>query len=376
LERKDITLGTILVIDDDPDVIRLVEFTLKRANYGVLTASDGESGLSIAQAQHPDLIIADVMMPKLNGYEFCRRVRAQKDLADIPILVFSARFQPVDRQTALEAGANGYLPKTVGPSDLVAHIESLLRVSPPAAKVKSGSVVAVFSLRGGVGVTSLAVNLSVSVALSREQPVALLDMTPLAGHAALMLGLRPTGSLPKALKAGEEINAEALKPHWQAHDSGVQVLSSPVAPGEASEVPAALIQPLATSLRQAFRLAVLDLPPTLSRTTAAGLAAADRVLLLVTPDLASLQSAAVALQALNTMNIEAERVWPVLNAPSGVGGLSPEAVTKALKRPLVATIPYAPGMVTALNSRRPLMLASPKSAAAGSIAQLGAQLLS
>jgi pilus assembly protein CpaE len=369
-------LGTILIIDDDPDVIRLVEFALKRAHYGVLTASDGESGLAITQARHPDLVIADVMMPKLNGYEFCRRVRAQKELANIPILVFSARFQPIDRQTALEAGANDYLPKTVGPSELVAHVESLLRTSPPAAKVKSGTVVAVFSLRGGVGVTSLAVNLSVSVALSREQPVALLDMVPLAGHAALMLGLRPTGSLPKALKAGEKINAQVLKPHWQAHDSGVQVLSSPVSPDETSEVPAALIQPLATSLRQAFRLAVLDLPPNLSRATAAGLAAADRVLLLVTPDLASLQSAAVALQALNTVSIQAERVWPVLNAPSGVGGLSPEAVTKALKRRLAATIPYEPGMVTALNSRRPLMLASPKSAAAVSIAQLGAQLLS
>lgn len=369
-------MDTILVIDDDPDVIRLVEFALKRANYGVLRASDGESGLSITQARHPDLIIADVMMPKLNGYEFCRRVRAQKDLADIPILVFSARFQPIDRQTALEAGATDYLPKTVGPSDLVAHVKSLLRTSPPVAKVKLGSIVAIFSLRGGVGVTSLAVNLSVSVALSREQPVALLDMAPLAGHAALMLGLRPTGSLHKALTAGGEISAEALKPYWQAHKSGVQVLSSPVSAGEAGEVPAALVQPLATSLRQAFRLTLLDLPPTLSRTTAAGLTAADRVLLLVTPELASLQSAAVALQALSSTGIQAEQVWPVLNAPSGVGGLSPEAVTKALKRPLVATIPYEPGMLKALNSRRPLMLASPKSAAAQSIAHLGTQLLS
>jgi MinD-like ATPase involved in chromosome partitioning or flagellar assembly len=76
------------------------------------------------------------------------------------------------------------------------------------------------------------------------------------------------------------------------------------------------------------------------------------------------------------MGIDDERVWPVLNTPGGVGGLSPEAVAKALKRSPVATIPYEPGMLAALNARRPLMLASPKSAAAQAIARLAAQLLS
>ena len=72
---------------------------------------------------------------------------------------------------------------------------------------------------------------------------------------------------------------------------------------------------------------------------------------------------------------EGERIWPVLNMPGGVGGLTPEAVSKALERAPVATIPYEPGMLSALNARRPLVLASPKSAAAQAIAKLSAQLL-
>ncbi len=368
-------MATILIIDDDPDVVRLIEFALRRAGHRVLTAKDGETGLAITQAEHPDLVIADVMMPKLNGYEYCRRVRAQEDLADILILVFSARFQPIDRQTAMEAGATDYMPKTVEPSELVAHVEELLSTSPAAAKVKAGQVVALFSLRGGVGVTSLAVNLSLAVALTRRQPVALVDMAPLAGHAALMLDLRPTGGLHKALASDGLITAETLKPYWQIHDSNVQVLSSPMSPGEAGEVPPAAVQPLADSLRQTFSLALLDLPSTLSSSTAAALTAADRVLLLVTPDVASLQSAAIALQALNTLEVDTGRIWPVLNTPGGVGGLSPEAVSKALRRSLVATIPYEPGMLSALNARRPLMLSSPKSAAAHAIARLAAQLM-
>ncbi len=368
-------MATILIIDDDPDVTRLIEFALRRAKHRVVTARDGEIGLSITQAEHPDLVIADVMMPKLNGYEYCRRVRAQKDLADIPILVFSARFQPIDRQTALEAGATDYMPKTVSPPDLVAHVDSLLSEVPSVAEVTSGIVAAVFSLRGGVGVTSLAVNLSVTVGLSRQHPVALLDMAPLAGHAPLMLGLRPSGSLRKALGAGGEITAETLRPHWQTHESGVLVLSSPVSPDEAGEVPVALVQPLTAYLRRAFPLTLLDLPPTLTSTTSATLSAADRVLLVVTPEVASLQSTAVTLQALSAMGADDGRVWPVLNTPGGAGGLSLQAVAKALKRSLVATIPYEPGMVAAVNARQPLMLSSPKSAAAQSIARLAAKMM-
>jgi pilus assembly protein CpaE len=341
-----------------------------------VTARDGEIGLSITQAEHPDLVIADVMMPKLNGYEYCRRVRAQKDLADIQILIFTARFQPIDRQTALEAGATDYTPKTVQPTDLVAHVERLLGEAPSPIEAKLGSVVTVFSLRGGAGVTSLAVNISVAVALSRRQPVALVDMAPLAGHAALMLNLRPGSGLRKALGGNKKIEKETLQPHWQTHTSGVEVLPSTASPNEAGEVSPALVQPLAAILRQTFSLTLLDLPSTLSGTTAVALTAADRVLLVITPDAASLQSGAVALEAMSTMGVDDERVWAVLNTPGGVGGLSSETVSKALDRPLVASIPYEPDMPAALNAGRPLMLASPRSAAAQAIARLAAQLLS
>ena len=366
-------MATILIIDDDPDVVRLLEFALQRAGHRVLTAKDGETGLNLTQAEHPDLVIADVMMPRLNGYEYCRRVRAQEDLADILILVFSARFQPVDRQTALEAGATDYLPKTVDPPELVAHVERLLRTS-PAAKARLGRVVALFSLRGGVGVTSLAVNLALAAARRRLQPVALVDMIPLAGHVALMLDLRPSGGLRQALKSEATISPETLEPHWQRHESGVQVLSSSMSPAEVDEIPVEAIRSLADSLRRSFGLSLLDLPPVLDRTTTAVLTIADRVLLVVTPDVASLQSAAIALQAMKRLPVESDRVWLVLNTPGGVGGLSPEAVSKALKRSLAATIPYEPGMLSALNARRPLMLSHPQSAAAQAIAQLADQL--
>jgi Flp pilus assembly CpaE family ATPase len=149
-----------------------------------------------------------------------------------------------------------------------------------------------------------------------------------------------------------------------------------MSPADAGELPAASIRSLTERLVQAFPFSVLDLPSVLSPATASALMSADRVLLVVTPDIASLQSARVALQALNSMGKKKETIWPVLNMPGGVGGLAPEAVSRALERPPVATIPYEPGMLSALNARRPLMLDSPKSAAAEAIARLSVQLLS
>ncbi len=367
-------MATILVIDDDPIVIQLLEFSLNRAGHQIFSAKDGQIGLDMTRTQRPDLVIADVMMPRLNGYEYCRRVRAEPDLAHIPILVFSARFQQIDQETAMKAGATAYLGKVADPAELVAQVEKLLSAAQAAPEAKLGTVSALFSLRGGAGVTTLAVNLAVAAAYSRREPAALVDMAPLAGHAAIMLGLPSTGGLRKSLEKADTIGVETLRPYWQAHASGLQLLSSSLEPEEAGEISPSAVRPLVAALRQSFPFAFLDLPPILSQTTTATLDAADRVLLVLTPDVAALQSAATALQAMSRAGVSDERIWLVLNTPGGPG-LSPEAIAKALKRPLAAAIPYEPEMLPAVNARRPLILSGSKSAGVQAMARLAAQIM-
>jgi pilus assembly protein CpaE len=367
-------VATILVIDDDPVVIQLLEFSLRRAGHQVLSAKDGQTGLAMTLEQRPDLVVADVMMPRLNGYEYCRRVRAEPEMAQLPILVFSARSQQIDQQTAMEAGATACQGKTVDPAELVAQIEKLLSAAHATPGVRLGSVSALFSLRGGVGVTTLAVNLAVAAAFSRREPAALIDMVPLAGHAAMMLGLPATGGLRKSLEKADKIGGEALQMYWQAHASGVQVLSSPLEPEEAGEISPSAVHPLLASLRQAFPYAFLDLPSTLSRTTTAALVGADRVLLVLTPDVTALQSAAAALQAMSRAGVCDERIWLVLNTPGGPG-LPPETIAQVLKRPLAAVIPYEPEMLPAVNARRPLILSGSRSAGVQAMARLATQLM-
>jgi len=116
----------ILVIDDTPSSLRLTGYTLEKKGYQIITASDGLEGLRKAREEHPDLIILDVMLPGLDGYEVCHQLRQKPETATLPILMISAKAHQDDKDIALRVGADDYLTKPVEPSTIVARVESLL----------------------------------------------------------------------------------------------------------------------------------------------------------------------------------------------------------------------------------------------------------
>jgi len=114
----------VLAVDDEPHILKLIAFSLKAHGFDVLEASDGLSAIAVAQAEHPDLILLDVMMPALDGYEACRRIKADPATADIPIFMLTAKAQATEQQTGLDAGARDYICKPFTPKDLVATVEA------------------------------------------------------------------------------------------------------------------------------------------------------------------------------------------------------------------------------------------------------------
>ena len=116
----------ILVVDDEPFILRLVESRLKANGYEVVTAADGQEGLAKARSEKPDLIVLDIMLPKLDGYRVCRLLKLDDNYKHIPILMFSARVQGEDREKGLEAGANAYMTKPFDPQAFLGQIKSLL----------------------------------------------------------------------------------------------------------------------------------------------------------------------------------------------------------------------------------------------------------
>ena len=116
----------ILAADDDEDILALVAFRLERSGYTVLQARDGEEALELAMRELPDLAVLDVMMPKLDGFELTRRLRAEKATSRIPIILLTAKAQDGDVERGFDVGADDYVRKPFSPQELRARVQAIL----------------------------------------------------------------------------------------------------------------------------------------------------------------------------------------------------------------------------------------------------------
>jgi two-component system alkaline phosphatase synthesis response regulator PhoP len=117
----------VLVIDDEAVLVETIAYNLEQAGYQVVTAADGVSGLTALNREMPDLIILDLMLPEMDGLDFCRQVRREKNTATIPIMMLTARGEEIDKVVGLEVGADDYVTKPFGRRELLARVRALLR---------------------------------------------------------------------------------------------------------------------------------------------------------------------------------------------------------------------------------------------------------
>jgi pilus assembly protein CpaE len=322
-------------------------------------------------ADPPDLAIIDVMMPDMTGYEVCRGLRANPTTASLPIIILTARGQPVDRQAALDAGADEYMSKPVTMAELSERVEQLLarRTSVRAALLK-GTVV-MLSLRGGVGVTTLAVNLAGLLAQAGDRAACLVDLCPSSGHAALQLGLRPEPNWSGLVRVGG-IDATVVDAHLLRHDSGLHLLASPVFPVVGQQgMSRPVTQAALGILQQGFSTVVVDAPSMLDEATVASVEMAAVVGLVVTAESPSIQAAVGTLRALQRW---LPKFYIVLNQVSP-GSLPPiEAIERALKRPVIGTVPFDPAQAQALAQGTPQVVRDPNSLLEQAVRELAGKL--
>jgi two-component system phosphate regulon response regulator PhoB len=168
---------TILVIDDEPELVKLLDYNLSKAGYLVISAKDGESGLAAARKHAPDAIILDVMMPGLDGWEVCKRLRQDASTSAMPVLMLTAKGEEGDRVLGLELGADDYLTKPFGVRELIARVKALLRrleaASASPEVLKSGKLVIDSSRRtvsaGGKPVALTATEFNLLKALAEKE---------------------------------------------------------------------------------------------------------------------------------------------------------------------------------------------------------------
>lgn len=193
---------TVLVVDDEPEIARLVRAYLEEAGFRVVTASDGQEALYVARHEKPDLVVLDVLMPRMDGLEFTRRIRRERD---VPIVMLTARAEETDRIVGLELGADDYVTKPFSPREVVARVRAVLRraqAPPEPSRV----------LRAG----PLALDRTTHTVTLSRQPV---DLTPTEFSILETLMTTPgrVFSRPELLEAAQGIAFEAYERTVDAH---------------------------------------------------------------------------------------------------------------------------------------------------------------
>ena len=118
--------ATVLLVEDNEDNLRIYSTFLTYSGYRVLEAADGEAGLALARSELPDVILMDVSIPKMDGYEVTRRLKSDPATAQIPVIALTAHALPSDRDRARDAGCDGYIPKPAEPRLVVAEVRKML----------------------------------------------------------------------------------------------------------------------------------------------------------------------------------------------------------------------------------------------------------
>ncbi len=377
----------ILIIDDDVDTLKLVGMMLQKQGYKIIASSNGEQGLKQAEAENPDLILLDVMLPEMDGYEVAKRLRANEMTANTPILMFTAKTQLDDKVTGFEAGADDYLTKPTHPTELNAHVKALLARSSkdkistselPAER--PSTIIGIISPRGGQGVTTVAVNLGDALRLSTKRDVIVAELRPGMGTLGPDLGEANPCALTELLSTDlADISREIIQDKLFSLPSGLRLLFGSIQSKDglienASELMEALVN------RMSFLTSylVLDLGAGLRPMIQKLIPACDFLLVLVEPVMNSVVYSKALLSDLaelagNQQNIHAI----VVNRIRSDTQLTMSQMEEILGHtPLIAITPAPEIVFTAARMKTTAIAASPDSLTKQQFTKLAESILS
>ena len=361
----------ILVVDDDVDTLRLVGLMLQRQGYQIVAANNGTQALSLAQNENPDLILLDIMMPDMDGYEVTRRLRSSAATASTPIIMFTAKSQVDDKVAGFEAGVDDYLTKPTQPRELFAHVKAVLArggKSRPSKPMEStprerGHVIGVLAAKGGLGVSTMAVNVGVSLRIRTRRDVVIAEYRPGDGSIALDLGyLQPDGLERLLLKKADEITPKDIETALALHKSEVRLLLATYKPSDAKNVVMVdKFEAITRLLAYMGQFIVLDLGHSITPITDKVLPFCDELILVLEPSPYVLQRTQLLMDELAQKGFGEGRVNAVLyTRQRSELQLTLPIVQQQFKHPISVVFTPAPELVyQSARANTPLVIQHP-----------------
>src|SRR6188472_1698248 len=351
----------ILVVDDDPNVQRLLQYTLKQEGYEVVVAGDGAEGFRLWGQENPALILLDVMLPKLDGYQVAAKIRAEEGATGhVPIIMLTAEREVEQKVRGLRAGADDYLIKPFHPAELLARMKSLIaRFTPSEAlmgRPPMGRVHAYYGAKGGVGTTTIAINAAIALqGLGRR--VCLVDGNLQFGdhRVFLDLGLDRKGIVD--VVSAPAMDADLVKSIVQTHESGVDLLLAPPSPESADLVSAAHMHQILEILASMYDYVIVDIDKRLDDLNLMVLDVAETIFAVMTADLSCLKNVRLVLETIGHLGYEGNKLKLVLNRSNAFTGINVKSAEGALRRPIeLQIVNEYRGAISALNSGAPFMV--------------------
>ncbi|HIP73824.1 MAG TPA: response regulator, partial [Anaerolineae bacterium] len=358
----------LLVIDDHPETLSIIQQVLEQHGYDVTATNSALHGISLAEMERPDLVLLDGMMPEMDGWEVCRRLRAMPTLGDVRIIMFSAVGEAEQKLAGFDAGADDYLTKPTEPMELIDRVNTLLEnVTPkprsghaPAQKTQAlpesnlpslssvfgkpeeGKLIVVLGARGGSGATTLAINLAASLAHS-QRATTLVDLDLAQGHIAYYLKQNGRDGLNALVSLPPESIAAGIAAQLRPYHGSLQLLPTYIHSwDDAVSLSPEQAAALADGLTQPGQHVVVDCGHRITAVNRPFIEQADEIVACLQPQRTSLALARQELPKLEELMLPYAQLRLVLMDFSGQVKVPREAIEKYLGVPITAVIPITP----------------------------------
>ena len=350
----------VLIVDDIPEmrenIRKLLAFENDIEVVGV--AGNGNDAIQSARNYQPDIVLMDVNMPDMDGITACERIVQAVPIAQV--IMVSVQSEADYLRKAMLAGARDFVTKPFSADELISTIQRVHKMAQsrmPAAPAatwatpdagapreaaplpaRQGKIIATFGAKGGIGTSMLAVNLA--IALGRgDRKVAVVDTSLHFGDVGVMLNLQAARSIADISKVIADLDANLIDTMLTPHASGIKALLAPGRPEMAESITAEHIKSILGEMRRMFDFVVVDTTRTLKDETLVVLDAADRVVLLGTPDIPSIKNARTFFEIADALGYAKEKILFVLNKVDRRSPISAQDIEKHIKHAVAAQLP-------------------------------------
>jgi len=370
----------ILIVDDDVDSLKLIGLMLQRHGYTVVAANSGKQALVKADAERPDLIILDWMMPDLSGIDVLKQLKSSGNTKDIPTIMFTAKTLIYDKVVAFEGGADDYLTKPTHPAELASRVRAILARSEAQKRTKKtnrGLAIGIIGAKGGVGTTTLTINLAAALLNDEQNQPIIADFRQGVGTMGLMLGFGRSQGMHKVLQQSPNAIAEELiEGHLVQHQTGLRALVSSARPLEAQqafEIDSALAT--INVLREMGRPAFFDLGYGYDQITARLQKEMDKLVVIVEPNSATLTVARELIHEIGSVGGMGRINLVVLNRAQSSLQTPWQQVEDIVGLDIKAIIAPAPELAyQAIENGMPMVLLQPGAVVSSQITKLSQEV--